>query len=164
MKYIDATIIDCNKIYILIQETIKTIYPKYYPREVVDFFSELHNIDKIKQDIDNKAVGILVDGDILVGTGTFKENHITRVFVSPKYQQKGYGSYIMQQLENKISTKYNKVYLDASLSAVLFYEKRKYITIRHETWNCKNDVVLVYDIMEKLIRKTTKINDSNKYL
>lgn len=38
MEYIRAALSDIDLIYDLVQETIKTIYPKYYPREVVDFF------------------------------------------------------------------------------------------------------------------------------
>lgn len=155
MKYIEATADNCDKIYALVQETIKTIYPKYYPKEVVDFFSELHSVDNIKQDIENQTVRMLFDDDVFVGTGTCKENHITRVFVLPAYQRKGYGSYIMEQLENEISKKYDKVFLDASLPASQLYEKRGYVTIRHETWNCKNGVVLVYGIMEKMLIKAT---------
>lgn len=153
MQYIEATTNDCEKIHALVQETIKTIYPRYYPKEVVDFFVGLHNPENIKQDIEKKSVGMLYDGEVFVGTGTCKENHITRVFVLPAYQRKGYGSYMMQQLENRIAEKYDKVYLDASLPATLLYEKRGYATVRHETWNCANDVVLVYDIMEKMLAK-----------
>lgn len=37
MEYIKATKKDIATVYELVQETIKTIYPKYYPAEVVDF-------------------------------------------------------------------------------------------------------------------------------
>lgn len=42
MKYIKATEEDLEHIVMLVQETIKTIYPKYYPKEIVDFFCRLH--------------------------------------------------------------------------------------------------------------------------
>lgn len=153
MQYIEATTDDCGKIHTLVQETIRAIYPRYYPKEVVDFFSKLHNPENIEQDIEKQSVGMLYAGEVLVGTGTCKENHITRVFVLPAYQRKGYGSYMMQQLENRIAEKYDKVYLDASLPACRLYEKRGYTTVRHETWNCENDAVLVYGIMEKCLQK-----------
>lgn len=149
MKYIKAALKDAGKIYTLVQETIQTIYPKYYPKEVVHFFCDLHSIDAIEKDIKAQAVGMLLDGESLIGTGTCRENHITRVFVLPGYQRNGYGCYIMQQLEAQIARAYDKVFLDASLPACRFYEGRGYATIRHETWNCENGVVLVYGIMEK---------------
>lgn len=149
MRQIEAAPQDCNEIYNLVQETIRTIYPKYYPMEVVDFFSDLHSPDNIKQDIENRTVVLFYEEDMLIGTGTCKEDHITRVFVRPMYQAQGYGSQIMQCLEEKAAGEYAKVCLDASLPACQFYERRGYVTVRHETWNCENDVVLVYGIMEK---------------
>lgn len=149
MKYRKALESDCEIINKLVQETIDTIYPKYYPKEVVSFFGELHNIDNIKKDIEAQAVWMLFDQENFVGTGTCIENHITRVFVLPQYQGKGYGSYIMEQLEQKITKNYPVAIIDASLPACQLYEKRGYETIRHETWECANGTVLVYDFMEK---------------
>lgn len=38
---------DLQAVYNVVQHTIKTIYPKYYPMEVVDFFCEHHSEDAI---------------------------------------------------------------------------------------------------------------------
>lgn len=149
MRQIEADLKDCDQIYALVQETIRTVYPKYYPAEVVDFFSNLHNPENIRQNIVDRTVAVFYEDDTLIGTGTCIEDHITRVFVVPSYQGQGYGSQIMQYLEEKVSVKYNKACLDASLPACQFYERRGYVTVRHETWECENDVVLVYGIMEK---------------
>lgn len=151
MKSIEARAENCGQIHNIVQETIRKVYPKYYPKEVVDFFSELHNADSIQQDIENGIVYLFYEGAILIGTGTCKGNHITRVFVLPEYQGQGYGSRIMRYLEERAAAKYDKVCLDASLSACQFYERRGYVTVRHDTWNCENDVVLVYGIMEKAL-------------
>ena len=140
---------DLQDIYNVVQQTIKAIYPKYYPAEVVKFFSELHSREAIMQDISNGHVSVLKVDNKVVGTGSFIENHITRVYVLPEFQGKGYGSFIMQCLEDTISKKYNAVLLDASLPASHLYEQRGYHTIRHEKWNVENDVVLVYEVMEK---------------
>ena len=149
MKYITATQQDLEQITALVQETIKTIYPKYYPKEVVDFFRELHCLKKIRTDVEDGRVGVLKIDNEIVGTGCFKENHITRVYVKPSAQRKGYGSYIMQCLEKEIALHYDTVNLDASLPACCLYEKRGYKTVKHERWNVANGVVLVYEIMEK---------------
>lgn len=37
----------------------------------------------------------------LAGTGTCTENHITRLFVAPELQGRGYGSYLMERLEKR---------------------------------------------------------------
>ena len=140
----------------LVQETIKTIYPKYYPKEVVDFFCELHCKDNIAKDITDGLVGIIKDSDTMVGTGCYQDNHITRVYVKPEYQGQGYGSYIMECLENKISLEYDSVYLDASLPASHLYETRGYQTIKHDRQNVENGVILVYEVMEKTFHRNGK--------
>lgn len=154
MEYIKANKKDAGWIFTIVQDTIRTIYPQYYPGEVVDFFCELHCKEHISEDIRNGHVGVLRDDDKIVGTGCFKDDHITRVYVLPDYQGKGYGSYIMQCLENEISQKYDAVYLDASLPASHLYEKRGYQTTKHERWNVENGRILVYEVMVKSLKHT----------
>lgn len=149
MEYIKATKQEEEQIFELVQRTIKSIYPKYYPKKVVDFFCELHSRKNIAEDIASGSVGILRYENQIIGTGSYKDNHITRVYVAPEYQRQGWGSYIMQCLESEISLHYDMVYLDASLPASQMYEKRGYRTLRHEQWVVENDVILVYGIMEK---------------
>ena len=149
MEYRKATQQECELIYEMVQTTIKTVYPKYYPKEVVDFFCEHHSRDNILRDIENGVVGVLIDDDRMVGTGCYQDNHITRVYVLPEFQGRGYGSFIMLQLEDTIAQNHDKVCLDASLPACHLYEKRGYQTIHHDRWNVENGVVLVYEIMEK---------------
>lgn len=155
MEYIKATESDTEEILMVVQDTIKTIYPRYYPQEVVTFFGELHCRENISKDIAAGFVGVLRDDDGIVGTGCYKDDHITRVYVKPEYQGKGYGSYIMQCLENEIGVKYDMAYLDASLPASHLYEKRGYQTIRHEKWDVENGRVLVYEIMAKPLQHIT---------
>lgn len=149
LKYRKAEKEDTVKIYQLVQNTITHIYPRYYPKEVVDFFLEHHSMERIASDIENGCVYVLYVDNCLAGTGSFEHNHISRVFVSPGYQGNGYGNYIMRHLEGKVAEKHHKVYLDASLPGGVFYEHRGYKTIRHESLSVKNDAVLIYEIMEK---------------
>lgn len=118
-----------------------------------------HSKDNIANDIRSDYVNILLIDDYLVGTGSYKDNHITRVFVRPYLQGQGYGSYIMQRLEEEIALNYDVAYLDSSLPASSIYEHRGYKTIKHEKWLVENDAVLVYEIMVKpLAIVNTNIN------
>lgn len=153
VKYIQATGKDTEKIVKLVLDTIVTIYPKYYPKEIVDFFCEHHCRGNIEKDIELGTVGILINDGVAVGTGCYSHNHITRVYVAPAFQKQGYGSYIMQCLEDEIGLKYDKVNLDASLPASCLYESMGYRTIKHEKWPVKNNVIVVYEIMEKVLKK-----------
>ena len=154
VEYIKATEKDNDQVFTLVQDTIKTIYPKYYSREVVDFFCELHCQMNIDKDIENGLVDILKDDGVVLGTGCYKDDHIIRVYVAPAFQKQGYGSYIMQCLENQIGLKYDKIYLDASLPASHLYESRGYKTKKREKWTVKNNVILEYEIMEKVLRRS----------
>lgn len=136
----------------LIHDTVMQQYPRYYPKEVADFFCLLHSKERILEDIGAGNVWLLMGDDQILGTGTIEENHMTRVYVPPKLQHKGYGSRIMQELEMRIAQNYDTVGLDASLPACRVYEKRGYHTIRHDQINLMNDVILVYDVMEKQVR------------
>ena len=103
MTYELAVREDIEEVYNVVQQTIKLIYPKYYPAEVVDFFCALHNEEAIVKDIESGYVSVLkVDGKI-AGTGCFVENHITRVYVCPEYQKKGYGTFIVKSMEEELS-------------------------------------------------------------
>ncbi len=97
-------------------------------------------------------MGVLADGNIIVGTGCYNANHITGVYVLPDYQKQGCGSKIMDCLEMRIFQKYDTIFLDASLSAVCLYEHRGYKTIGHGIYELQNDVKLVYEIMEKKLK------------
>ncbi len=153
MTYELAKADELQVIYDVVQQTIKTIYPKYYPAEVVDFFCKHHSRDAIAKDIENGCVSVLkIDGKI-VGTGSYVGNHITRVYVLPECQKKGYGTFIMKNIESNISEKYDKAQLDASLPAAALYEKLGYCTIKHERHPVENEVILVYEVMEKELSK-----------
>lgn len=164
MEYVKATEKDLERIETLVQDTIRTIYPKYYPKEVVDFFCELHCKENISEDVKDGRVGILLEGHVMLGTGCFKDNHVTRVYVRPEYQGQGCGNYIMQCLEGEIGSKYDSVHLDASLPASHFYEKRGYQTVKHEQLQVENEVTLVYEVMEKPLPKaSTAVCYDGKY-
>lgn len=151
MEYITAAEEHLDYVFRLVQETITEIYPEYYPKEVVDFFCQLHSRENIEKDIKDSQLGLLLVDNQIVGTGSHRGNHITRVYVAPKYQRKGYGSYIMQCLENEIAAQYVKIYLDSSLPAKHMYEQRGYQTVKCEKYAVDHGVILEYEVMKKLI-------------
>ena len=160
MEFIMADKKDTERVYELVQETIKTIYPKYYLKEIVDMFCEFHSRENIMQDIIDENLYILLDCGELIGTGTKKENHITRVYVLPKFQKKGYGTFIINHLEELISEKYAYADIDASLPACRLYSYLGYQTVDHGIWECKNGVIQVYEIMKKQL----KSNLNNQFI
>lgn len=153
MEYVTATSDMAGAIYDVLHTAIETVYPKYYPKEVVTFFCNHHSKEHILDGIKSGNMGVLIDKDLVVGTGCFDGNHITGVYVLPAYQNQGYGSHIMDFLETEIAKNHDTVILDASLAAVCLYEHRGYKTMGHGMYKLENDVKLVYEIMEKKLGK-----------
>lgn len=149
MHYRIATIDDCSAIYNITRQSIQKTYPKYYPAEVVTFFLNHHSEENIRKSLENSDVWILEKNGKPIATGACEANHITRVYVLPEEQGKGYGTFIMNQLELHIAQSYNKAILDASLPASSLYEHRGYKTLEHGKHYCENNVVLVYELMQK---------------
>ena len=47
MEYVTATSDMINAVYNVLHTAIETIYPKYYPNEVVDFFCRYYSKERI---------------------------------------------------------------------------------------------------------------------
>lgn len=153
MEYITATSDMADGVYNVLHMTIQTVYPKYYPQEVVDFFCRHHSKEHILEGIASGNMGVLMVENRIVGTGCFDGSHITGVYVLPDKQRQGCGSYILNCLEREIAKNYDKAVLDASLPAVCLYERRGYKTVGHGIYELENEVRLVYEIMEKSLEK-----------
>jgi hypothetical protein len=52
-----------------LQTTIKTIYPKNYPAEVVKFFCRYHGKEHILEGSAAGNMGVLAEDNVVVGTG-----------------------------------------------------------------------------------------------
>lgn len=149
IEYRKATLDDAERVCCIVQHTIKEIYPDYYTTAVIDFFSRLHSIDNIIKDIEHGKISVLVKNGEIIGTGSHTDNHITRVYVLPEFQSQGYGSYIMDELEKEIFSKYDYCELDASLPACIFYENRGFRTVKHIKYDIGNGAFMIYEIMRK---------------
>ena len=134
--------------------TIKEIYPKYYPSGAVDFFLNHHRTENIIDDIENGFVYILInDKSETVGTVTVKNNEINRLFVLPSFQGNGFGRALMDFAENIVFKSHNRIIISASLPAKQMYLKRGYTEISYNTIKTENGDYLCYDEMKKTKEK-----------
>lgn len=152
MEYRLAKYEDAKYIHEIVQDTVRKVYPKYYLPEIVDMFCEFHSRKKIEEDIGNGKTYVLSENNKIIGTGTTDGNHITRVYVLPDFQGKGFGSFIMDQLEAELREQYDTAEIDASLPACRLYYDRGYKTKDHGIWECAGGVIQVYEIMEKKLK------------
>lgn len=153
MEYRLAKYEDSKSIYGIVQDTVRKVYPKYYLPEIVDMFCEFHSEKNILQDIGNGKTYVLLENNKIIGTGSINGNHITRVYVLPDFQGKGFGTFIMDQLEDEIGKRYDTAETDASLPACRLYYDRGYRTTDHGIWECAGGVIQVYEIMEKKLNR-----------
>lgn len=149
MEIVKAQIDDFEEVKRITQDTIKQIYPHYYPAGVVKFFQEHHSDNNIMTDIIHGKVYLIRDGMEYVGTVTIDGNEINRLFVLPKFQNKGYGTAIMEYAENKIFEYFPEIQLHASLPGKKLYKKRAYFEVEYRTKMVANDDWICIDIMKK---------------
>ena len=152
MEYVPATLEYVDDIHHVMQSTIRTVYPKYYPAKVVDFFCQLHSREHVQEGVESGNKDVLLDDGMVIGVGCANGNHITSVYVLPEFQGRGCGSHILDCLEERIARKHDTAVLDASLPAVMLYEHRGYKTTGHGVLDVGNGVKLVYETMEKRLR------------
>lgn len=94
-------------------------------------------------------VYLLFDGGTAVGTVTLHGMEITRLYVPPEYQGKGYGRVLLDFAERAIGGIWGKIRIEASLPAGALYWKRGYQVTDFQTERQENGDVLCWNIMER---------------
>ena len=136
--------------YSFIVDTIKVSYVEYYPEEAINHFIVYSNTADILDDAQNNYVIVIKSENKIIATGTLRYSHIKRVFVSPKYQGKGLGKLIMQDLEqNAKANNLKLVELHSSLFAKQFYDGLDYKMFKMGHVKVDNGELLYYQRMAK---------------
>lgn len=138
-----------EQVAVIAKETIQKIYPGYYPAGAVQFFLDLHSTAKIEEAMSLEEIYLATVEGKAIGTGSIRKNEICRLFILPKYQNKGYGNSLMDLLETRVFEKYPKVHVDASFPAESMYLKRGYQITSYQKIKAENGDFLCYHTMEK---------------
>ena len=69
MEYVTAGPEHIDGIHHVMQSTIRAVYPKYYPTEVVDFFCQLHSREHVQEGVEAGNRDVLLDEGKIVGVG-----------------------------------------------------------------------------------------------
>ena len=153
MSIVQASMDDMAYVRNITRTTIKTVYPHYYPKGTVEFFLAHHSDERMTDDISAGCVYLYKDADEHnVGTVTVKGNEITRLFVDPAHQGRGYGRELLNFAEERIAERYDEIVIDASLSAKGIYLRRGYTEIAYHTIAAPSGDYLCYDVMKKVLR------------
>ena len=152
MDIIKAGLKDLETVKQITEDTIREIYPKYYPEGAVDFFLLHHNTENIRKDINSDCVFLIYSNGSAAGTVTVKDNHILRLFVFPQFQKQGLGRRLLDFAEAEIAKYYDETDIDASLPAKSIYLKRGYTETAYRIIETENGDYLCYDEMKKKLR------------
>jgi len=155
---------DTDIIFNLVQDTIDRIYPHYYPSGAVSFMKHYHKREQLEKEIENGDVYLSEEDGIAVATGSTEGNGIKRLFVAPEHQGKGYGSHMMDFLEEVVAKRYASAVIDASLPAYELYLKRGYRNLKYHTAPLRGGDVLCYYEMEKVFNKQNTGGNYNNLL
>ncbi len=162
MKTEKFNIVDLDELYSFIVHTIKVSYFAYYPEEAIAHFIEYSNTNDILEDAEKNYIIVIKDNNTIVATGTLVYTHIKRVFVNPKYQGKGLGKLIMNDLEEKARANHLKlVELHSSLYAKQFYDSLNYKMFKIGKVKVKNGELLYFQRMAKSLVQNQTITDYN---
>ncbi len=154
MKITAAKEADFDTVRSITQQTIKAVYPHYYPKGAVDFFLAHHSDENIMRDIRNGDVFLLyTDNNEAAGTVTTEKNEINRLFVLPKYQGHGFGGALLLFAEERIAENYDIAELSVSLPAKAIYLKKGYVFKEYCAIKTENGDYLCFDNMEKPMLK-----------
>jgi len=144
-----AEITELSTVERIVRETIREIYPRYYPKGAVEFFLAHHSTERISSDIEARNVYIFCEYNAPIGTITVSGNEVSRLFIMPLYQGKGYGGALMDFAEKLISESFEFAELHASFPGKQMYLRRGYKEVDYRTAVTENGDVLCVDIMEK---------------
>ena len=153
MKIIRAADADFETVRQITQDTIRTVYPHYYPEGAVSFFLAHHNDAAIEQDIRKSRVFLCIsDSGEAAGTVTIHDNEIGRLFVLPQFQGNGFGRALLDFAEQEIARNYEFAVLDVSFSAKAIYLKRGYEAVSWHVIETENGDFLCFDEMRRKLR------------
>lgn len=133
IKIREATEKDCSAISKLIQENIEC-NPNKYSKDQKQAWKKYNTPKRIAEQLKEKEIYCsFLNGD-LVATIAIKENELSGFYTNFKIRNKGIGSKLLQFIE-QIATKngLKRLYLVATPSAVLFYQKRGFILLKEIT-------------------------------
>jgi N-acetylglutamate synthase-like GNAT family acetyltransferase len=132
------------------QETIATCYATFPPAYRQHWMEDHHSGDQILQEATEGLTLVMECEGRIIGTGNITNDNIQSIIIHPDFQRQGYGTELLQRLEqyarnNRISV----VQLSALTPSLLFFKRLGYLTISEHQFKAPNLRQFKYYIMEK---------------
>jgi N-acetylglutamate synthase-like GNAT family acetyltransferase len=144
---------DINAIQSLMNETISTCYATFPLAYRQHWMNDHHSVDQILQEATEGVTLVMECEGRIIGTGNIIENRIQSIIIHPDVQRQGYGTELMQRLEQYArNTGISGVQLSALAPSQPFFKLLGYQTISEHQFTAPNLRQFKYYIMEKRIR------------
>ena len=138
-----------EKVVEVIHTTIKKCYPDFYSEQVIDFFLDYHSEQHLKERVDRGEFYLLYLHDKLIGTGFLDEEEIGGLYILPDFQNKGYGTFMLNFLLDRARKKgLKKVWLDATPNSKALYARLGFSHTEEKIMYVDEKYPLVYYYME----------------
>ena len=118
----------------LIEKTIRTCFPCYYPQQEIDRICASLDCAGVKRRASWTHFYVIKENKKIIACGaigpcwdSLTESSLFTIFVDPDCQGKGYGTKIMETLENdEYFKRARRIEIPAGLVAIPFYKKMGY--------------------------------------
>ena len=131
-------------------ETISTCYATFPPAYRQHWMEDHHSVDQILAEATEGLTLVIEYRETIIGTGNIVNNRIQSIIIRPDMQRQGYGTELLQRLEQYArNTGISVVQLLALPLARPFFERLGYQTISEHQFNAPNLRQFNYYIMEK---------------
>lgn len=137
MKIRKATPKDVKRISTLRRQTLEKINLKDYPRPALNLLKKENSQGHIMEKLKTRKVFVLIDRSNILGSIdiNLKIGRVSNMYIDYKYLGRGYGSKLMQFIENFARAKnLKKINLNPTKTAFPFYKKLGYKVIKRDIW------------------------------
>jgi GNAT superfamily N-acetyltransferase len=125
-----ATAADAEAIGRLIERTLRESNAPDYPPQAIEALVAVFSPERIAERLADRDVYVASAGGHVIGTATLHGAVVRAVFVDPGHQNRGLGAKLMDTVENLAKLRsIGVVTVNASLTALGFYEKRGYVAL-----------------------------------
>ena len=116
---------DQERVLQIIHDASRISNSEDYPQDFIEYLLEnRYNHSWFQENVSKKNRYVVIDSKSIIAVGGLKEQEIVHMFVDPKVQGKGVGSYLLKfLLEIAKSFNYSNVHLNSTITATEFYRK-----------------------------------------
>jgi N-acetylglutamate synthase-like GNAT family acetyltransferase len=141
---------DINALQSLMKETISTCYATFPLAYRQHWLEDHHSVDHILQEATEGLTLVMECEGRIIGTGNIMGNRIQSIIIRPDMQRQGYGTELLQRLEQYArNNRISMLQLSALTPSRPFFEQLGFNTVSEHYFKAENLRQFKYYIMEK---------------